>query len=113
MTKQQEKTKRIANAIGLSVFGAMFGVIVGIFLIYIGVALFFFVPILGWIIGPLLIITGISLPFTLATTGFTKQVKGACPRCANKLQVISHTKALTCGVCRRRILVVNNGFQLA
>lgn len=90
-----ERTNQVAAFGGVGALMALGGVVL------------FLIPILGWILGPVFIGGGVLVFFGSPLMMFFPKpiIEGACPYCANLLAIAGGTKAVTCTVCKSRVIV--------
>src|SRR5574337_1541515 len=76
-------------------------------IMFVGGLLLLLIPVLGWVLGPLFIVIGALLFFCSPGIIFLPlwTIEGSCPHCAHPLSVQKGEKAVTCKVCRSRVII--------
>ncbi len=65
------------------------------------------IPVIGWILGPMFLIVGViaffGSPILLCVR--SQILEGTCPYCAQPLSAAKSEKAITCKVCKSRVII--------
>lgn len=108
----KEILKKISMIIGVSAISIIFGEFIGIALVGVGILLS--LTIIGAIIGIPMIFCGLAFmifaPFGGAT--ILLQVKKPCPNCQSQIAFSKNQAAITCPICLKRIKIENKGETL-